>query len=130
MTLEQMEFEQSRKFVTRHVEVMDIEKDELVWILETLGGLPLALDIVNRIAQNEGFSQLLVELREHIIPALQIDEPVRKEESARWAFDLSYRRLSLGAKTAFRSLSITFKVFLSSILCMSLAIFSIRLTNT
>ena len=100
-----MKREEAEELLTRGVAV-DIERAELEWLLENLAGLPLALAIVNAVAQWEkGFGQLIEELREEIITALEIGQT--KDRSARLAFELSYRRLEDRAARLFRSLVIS-----------------------
>ncbi len=93
---------EARELLTRDVRV-DVGADDLAWLVETLGGLPLALDIVNRMAwQSRGLAPLLGELREALVPTLHLRQ--RKEDSLRAAFELSYHRLDDEAAALFRFL--------------------------
>ena len=95
--------EEARRLLTRHVEPADAADADIEWLLETLDGLPLALAIVNTIAQwEQGFDQLIAEMRQEIIPTLTIGQA--KDKSARSAFTLSYRRLDGQSAQLFRSL--------------------------
>jgi tetratricopeptide (TPR) repeat protein len=85
------------------MEPIDLAAADIEWLLNTLAGLPLALTIVNTIARwDQGFDQLIAEMREEIIPTLTIGQT--KVKSARAAFELSYRRLDDQSAQLFRSL--------------------------
>jgi len=99
--VEPMGIQESLDLLTRDLEKVDVEEADLDWVIEAIGGLPLALYILNRIAWWEkGFGQLVRTLRRQLLPSLEIVE--KKGQSVRIAFDLSYEQLDEAAKALFR----------------------------
>jgi hypothetical protein len=85
---------------------MDVEKGDVEWLLWALDGLPLALEIANRMAQwVGGFGDLMGEMREGLLESLEIGRK-RKEHNVRFAFGLSYRLLDERERTVFCCLSL------------------------
>jgi transcriptional regulator with XRE-family HTH domain/tetratricopeptide (TPR) repeat protein len=106
VSLRAMPADISQHLLERDVDI-DVSPGKRRWLIETLGGIPLALDIANHLAQQDrGFSELVRQLEEEIIPALKIESPNKKGDSVRLAFELSYRGLDGQAKRAFHALGI------------------------
>lgn len=104
LRVEPMDDQESRALLVRDLNAVDIGEADLDWITEAVGGLPLALYIINRIAHWErGFTRLIDQLRRELLTSLNIVE--KREQSVRVAFDLSYERLDENAKALFRFLS-------------------------
>jgi tetratricopeptide (TPR) repeat protein len=111
MELEALETAAARTLLTRGIEQLDVKERDLDQILEKLGGVALALDIANRLAQQSGFKYLFRGLDVDPIGALELYDPVRKEESIRWAFGLSYRSLDHDGKQLFQALGLSPRPF-------------------
>jgi len=96
----------ARALLTQGVQV-DVEEEAIKRLLELLGGLPLALEIANRLAvMDGGFQILMAEMKKQVLEWLEVKPPRYKEESLRLAFDMSYRRLEERVAALFRFLSV------------------------
>ncbi|HDQ71173.1 MAG TPA: ArsR family transcriptional regulator, partial [Chloroflexi bacterium] len=90
--------------LTRDVAV-DVSEEDLAWVIDVVGGLPLALHIGNHIGVWEsGLSGFVSDLRTHLLDTLHVK--ARKERSVRVTFELSYRRLDEEGRTLFRALGV------------------------
>ena len=104
MELEVLPHNEARALLTQRVDV-DVEEAAIERLLELFGGLPLALEIANRLAvMDRGFRLLVVEAEERLLDTLEIKPPLGREESVRLAFEMSYKRLGNQAKELFRFL--------------------------
>ncbi len=101
--LDPMPLEEGRELLLRDHPVVDVGESEIRWVVEAVGGLPLALYILGRLAFWHGSLRPVVkELQAHRMDALEIGE--RKRENVRAAFQMSYERLSQDGKKLFRFL--------------------------
>ncbi len=98
---------------------VNVPEDVIEQLLIRLEGLPLALSIVNALAQQDrGFHTLAKEIgRDHVIPYLDLKKDVgglaqpHKTSSLQWAFDMSYRRLPATDASVFRFLGLVAQPF-------------------
>lgn len=99
---------QSQELLTREIEEVNVDAADLDWILETLGGVPLALDIANRLAQHDnGLGELLIQLRQSLLPSLEVAPTVFRQDSLNRTFQVSYHRLTEKTARLFRALAIS-----------------------
>ncbi len=102
--LEPMDLDDSHQLLLRDSKHMDVDEATLTWLAKVVGGLPLALHILSRIAMWEnGFARLAQQMRQQLLPVLEISQ--QKNKSVRATFDLSYERLRPRAQALFRFLS-------------------------
>ncbi len=102
--LEPMGLEEGRELLLRHIPQPDVGEEEIRWIVEAVGGLPLALYVLWRQAfWCGGLAPVLREMRHRLMDTLTLGE--RRERSVRAAFDISYERLSPDAQRLFRFLA-------------------------
>ncbi len=95
---------ESFELLTRGIEV-DVNEDELEWVVNELGGLPLALRLGNHIGrQIKGLKGFVEGLRTEGLGALSRGK--RKEESMRVMLEQSYELLDERDQTLFRGLGI------------------------
>jgi len=98
-----MNEDEMKSLLTRGID-WDVSESQLSWLMEALGGLPLALDIVNHIARwDKGFTNLVEELQEESITPLRIGKT--KDRNLERAFRSSYQRLDEQAAELFRATS-------------------------
>jgi tetratricopeptide (TPR) repeat protein len=101
--LDPMPLGEGRELLLRDHPAVDVGEPEIRWVVEAVGGLPLALYILGRLAFWHGSLRPVVkELQAHLMDTLEIGE--RKRENVRVAFQMSYERLSEDGKKLFRFL--------------------------
>ncbi len=94
----------ARELLTRGVAV-DVDERDLAWVVEAVGGLPLALDVGNRVARLDGTLRGIVEdLQDVGLEALALDERGGREVAATLAS--SYERLDEEEQEMFKGLGV------------------------
>lgn len=108
-----MSEEESRALLTLDVPV-NVAESDLQRLLALLERHPLALSIVNQLAQNDqGFHSLIAEMVGPVLPKLDLDRGTSqqgkpdKHRNVQWAFTVGYNRLNEDTKKIFRYLGVT-----------------------
>lgn len=105
LTLDALPKESAEKILLAGIEDFDAHDAELM--LAIAGGLPLALELANALARLDGNLRWIShQMAENSIQALELSNPVRKQDSLKIVFQAAYQRLSQADQEFFTFLSV------------------------